>query len=135
MCVTCLAISAMTLFTPATDLAPVSGIAPTVERANAPLPMPYAAETQLTLAAMMTALPKTADAQMLYDGFAQLQQQLEGVTDDAAASLLVEQELDALQERVLAAPNADKMIEILFELRESKLNQQASLLHRAGWLA
>lgn len=135
MCVSCLAISAMTLFAPVTDMAPVNGPAPAVEMTSQTSTMTYAAEAQLTLGAMMAALPQTPDAQMLRDGFTQLQQRLEGVNDDQAASLLVEEEMDALQERVLAAPNADRMIEILFELQESKLNQQAfDLVNRSGWL-
>jgi len=127
MCVTCLAFSAMALFSPVIEAQrPVS-----VGSANVPgekfsqvQSMSVAEETRTSITRMLKQLPKSSDTRILHEEFKSLQARLAGVKDDAKAEAIIDDGLNALSKRVTAAPNSDQLMEVLFEMREAKPNPQ-----------
>lgn len=106
MCVTCLAFSAMTLFTPVTE-APQSV---NVQPASQVQSMPVAEETRISIAKMLQQLPKSADTRILREEFQSIQSQLAGVKDDAKAEVIINDGLNVLSQRVMAQPNSEEII-------------------------
>ncbi len=131
MCVTCLAFSALTLFSPVTEPPQPANVAPAnIPGGQASLvqSMSVAQETRLAITEMLKQLPDSPETQVLRQEFQSLQARLAGVKDDSKADVIIDSGLNSLSKRVMAAPNADQLIEVLFELQESKNNQQAARL-------
>jgi hypothetical protein len=128
MCVTCLAFSVMTLFTPVSEASPTPGVLPepVVEQARPALSRSLAEETRQGISQMLKQIPNSSETQLLQQGFQSLYVRLEKVTEDAAAEAIIDEELEALSQRVQAAPNRDQLVEILFELQEGQYQSQAS---------
>lgn len=104
MCVTCLAFSAMTLFTPVTE-APHANMQPAGQIQS----MPVAEETRTSIAELLKRLPNSPDSRILREEFQSLQARLVGVKDDAKAAEIINSGLDTLSKRVMAEPNSEQI--------------------------
>lgn len=152
MCVTCLAVSVLALFTPVPETPTVSTELATgslVEQVRPVRSNSVAEDTRRSITAMLKRLPDSADTQILRQEFELLHGQLAEGTDDARADAIIDEWLNAFSQKVKAAPNGDQLIEALFELGEDRYNQQARLgshsqllsnilrgqTHQWGWLA
>lgn len=141
MCVTCLAVSVLTLFSPVSDLPQAPNVAPSnssVEQVRQVGSSPVAQDTQAAIASILKQLPRTTENQILHEEFKSLHNSLVGVTEDAAADAIIDQGLETLSERIQTAPNADKLTETLFKLKEDKYSPQVQLnfgAGRWGWLS
>lgn len=139
MCVTCLAVSVLTLFSPVPDPPQTLTVAPgnsPVEQVRQARSSPVAEDTQAAIAAILKQLPRTADHQILHEEFKSLHNRLVGVTEDVAADVIIDQGLEKLSERIQTAPNADQLTEALFKLKEDNYSPQAQFgLGQWGWLS
>lgn len=129
MCVTCLAFSAMTLFSPVTEAPQPANVAPASvpsTQVRQVKSMSVAEETRIVLTEMLKRMPNSPETRVLREEFKSLQAKLVGVKDDDKADAIIDDGVNSLSKRVMAAPNSDQLIEVLFELREAKNNQQAA---------
>jgi len=128
MCVTCLAFSALTLFSPVEAPQPASVAPATIPGRQTSLVQStsVAQKTRLAITEMLKQLPDSPKTQVVRQELQSLQTRLVGVKDDAKADLIIDNGLNSLSQRVMAAPNSGQLIEVLFELQESKNNQQAA---------
>ncbi len=129
MCITCLAFSAMTLFSPVTEAPQPTNVQPISLSNNQPASassLSIAEETRISISRLLKQIPNSPETLVLREEFKSLQAKLAGVKDDTKADAIIDDGLNALSKRVMAEPNADRIIEILFELRESKGNQKAA---------
>ncbi len=129
MCVTCLAFSALTIFSPVTEAPqPATGTPASISNVQASQvkSMPVAEETRVAIAKMLKQLPSSSDAHLLRQELKSLQARLAGVKDDAKAEAIIDQGLNTLSERVMAAPNSDRIVEVLFEMGEAEANPQVN---------
>lgn len=127
MCVTCLAFSAMTLFSPVTEAPQPTSLNPSSlsdGQASQVKPMPVAEETRASITQMLKRMPNSPETQILREEFSSLQAKLAGVKDDTKADMIINDGLDTLSKRVMAAPNSDRIIEVLFEMGEAGANSQ-----------
>lgn len=127
MCVTCLVFSALTLFSPVTE-APQLGNGTSANVSNAQAKqvklMPVAEDTRISIAKMLKQMPNSPETRILREEFKSLQAKLSGVKDDAKAEVIIDDGLNALSKRVVVAPNSDRNVEVLFEMREAEANPQ-----------
>lgn len=138
MCVTCLAVSVLTLFSPVPDTPQALTVTSnsSLEQVRQAQPSSVAKDTQAAIAAILEQLPRTADHQILHEEFKSLHHRLGGVTEDAAADAIIDQGLERLSERIQTAPNADQLTETLFQLKEDQYSPQAQFgLSQWGWLS
>lgn len=127
MCVTCLAFSALTLFSPVTEAPqPANGTSANASNTQAKQVklMPVAEDTRISIAKMLKQMPNSPETRILREEFKSLQAKLAGVKDDAKAEVIIDDGLNALSKRVMAAPNSDRIVEVLFEMREAEANPQ-----------
>lgn len=130
MCVTCLAVSVLTLFTPVSETTSTPSVIlqePVMEQTRPARSRSLAEATRQGITQMLQQLPKSADTQLLRQGFQSLYTRLGQVTEDATAEAIIDEELEILSERVQAAPNRDQLVETLFELQEGQYQPQAGL--------
>jgi len=114
MCVGCFVISAFTLFLPPSDLPPTS-----VVLTSEPI-APTVIELRSALAEMKEALPATTTTELLRQELQNLQTQLAQTNDLETTEILVDEGLGQLRDRILSAPNADELIEVLYQMREER---------------
>ncbi|HEY9846836.1 MAG TPA: hypothetical protein V6D03_11645 [Candidatus Caenarcaniphilales bacterium] len=129
MCVTCLAFSAMTFFSPVTEVPQSTNeLSASVSNVQAiqGKSMPVALEARLSITEMLKRIPNSPETRVLREEFKSLQAKLDGVKDDAKAEAIIDDGLNALSKRIMAEPNSDQLTEVLFEIQESKNNQQAA---------
>lgn len=119
MCLTCLAFSAMTLFTPVTE-APQSAGQPASQVQS----MPVAEETQISIAKLLKQMPNSPETRVLREEFQSIQARLAGVKDDTKAEAIISNGLDSLSKRVMAEPNSEQIMEVMMKMLEAD-NQQA----------
>lgn len=127
MCITCLAFSALTVFSPVTEAPqPANGTSANVSNTQAKQVklMPVAEDTRISIAKMLKQMPNSPETRILRKEFKSLQAKLAGVKDDAKAEVIIDDGLNALSKRVMAAPNSDRIVEVLFEMREAEANPQ-----------
>lgn len=155
MCVGCFVVSAFTLFMPATeapvplDLSTVSQPAAhhvaVLSEITAPISVKHPDQTELAqlrqaLGDMVAAFPSTPESALLRTEFGALHQQLQATNDLAIANQILDEGFAEVKEKILAAPNADELINIMYEIREARFEQMqafAPLLPglKMGWLS
>jgi hypothetical protein len=122
MCVSCLAVSALTFFIPVSDV-PASNI-PQPASASAPttLVKPKVstgiAAVQKEIQAVLAQLPKSADAEILRSSLKATSIRLNTATSDQQAQDILDEENDKLAEAVKKSPNAPQIAEILLDIRD-----------------
>ena len=149
MCVGCFVVSAFTLFMPATE-APTgytSFDAPVISQSQTVVLAKQAEADQIeleqlrqALGDMVAAFPQTPESQLLRDEFSSLHQQLQATDDLAIANQILDDGFVEVKEKIMAAPNADDLIYMMFQMREArfeKLQAFAPLLPglKTGWLS
>lgn len=119
MCVACLTFSALTLFTPVFNPSQPANLQQGAVReivyTQAPS-LSVAQETQAAIATMLEQLPARSDLQLLRQGLQTLQTRLNQAQSNAEADSIIDQELTALEQRVLASPNPEPIITVLREM-------------------
>ena len=146
MCVGCFVVSAFTMFMPATDV-PASYTAlesPVINQTQMIAQADHADQLELqhlrqALGDMVAAFPQTPESQLLRTEFGTLHQQLQATDDLAIANQILDEGFMDVKEKILAAPNADDLIEMMYEMREARFEQMqafAPLLPglKTGWL-
>ena len=150
MCVGCFVVSAFTMFMPATE-------APTVYPGYTSFDMPGISQTQTitmaeqaqqlelqhlrqALGEMVAAFPQTPESQLLRAEFSSLHQQLQATDDLAIANQILDDGFVEIRDKILAAPNSDNLINMMYEMREARFDQMqafAPLLPglKTGWLS
>ncbi len=129
MCVSCLTLSALTLFTPVSEtpqpVALQTGAVREIVYTQAPA-LTVAQETQAAIATMLQQLPVESELHLLRSGLETLQVRLNQAKTDAEAEAMIDQELAHLQQRVLASPSAERIIAVLrgMVLEENTLQSQ-----------
>lgn len=150
MCVGCFVVSAFTLFMPATE-APMGYSytaleAPTtISQTQVAVPTKQADQIELqqlrqALGDMVAAFPQTPESQLLRTEFGALHQQLLATDDLAIANQILDDGFVEVKDKIMAAPNADDLINMMYQVREArfeKLQAFAPLLPglKTGWLS
>lgn len=133
MCIGCLAISALTF------IIPVSGNSPSIP---SPTATPVTAgqeirvslgvaKTQKMLQTMLQKVPLSADTQVLRQGLTAASVRLSMATTDQQAQVMLDEEMDALVEALNKAPNAEKLIVLVWEIRD-KIDGPATTSRSSG---
>jgi hypothetical protein len=149
MCVGCFVVSAFTLFMPATEAPTGYGYtafdAPIISQTQVVIPAKQADQVELqhlrqALGEMVAAFPQTPDSQLLRAEFGSLHQQLLATDDLAIANQILDDGFVEVRDKIMAAPNADDLINMMFEIREARFEQIqafAPLLPglKTGWLS
>jgi hypothetical protein len=118
----------MTLFMPVTEVPQAvnsSSASAFSTQASQAQSLSVAEESRIAITGMLKQLPNSPDTQILREEFQSLHAQLAGVKDNTAAEVMIDDKLNALSQRVMVAPNSQQIMEVLFNLREGKYNQQA----------
>ena len=150
MCVGCFVVSAFTMFMPVTE-APTgypgytNFDAPMISQAQTIAMAEQAEQLELqhlrqALGEMVAAFPQTPDSQILRAEFGSLHQQLQATDDLAIANQILDDGFVEIRDKILAAPNSDHLIEMMYEMREARFDQMqafAPLLPglKTGWLS
>lgn len=145
MCVGCFVVSAFTLFMPATD----AGAPLPVEVFSNPTPsqtqsqdLTTVRELRQAVQAMQAEASRQADTQVIVATLADLADRLAPVTQLDTAEQMVDEGLEQLKTNILAAPNADQLMEVMYHIREQRYHQLQGFgafpsqgLSRWGWLS
>ncbi len=130
MCFGCITLSAFTLFIPVTDASqpthlPVTNT-PGAEMAQVQLSA-NVPKFRDTVAQMIEQVSQSPDAEILREELTAIHVGLAGVTDLTQAQEIVDDGMDAMAQRVMAAPNADDLIDLLYDLQDRQFGPQAQL--------
>lgn len=120
----------MTLFSPVTEAPQPANVNPSSlsnGQASQVKPMPVAEEARASITQMLKRMPNSPETQILREEFNSLQAKLVGVKDDDKADVIINNGLDTLSKRIMAAPNSDRIIEVLFEMGEAANPQMNSI--------
>lgn len=115
MCITCLAFSALSLFTPVTEVPQsvdiqLGTVREITFQANS---LKVAHENQVASAEMINQLPDSPEMLILKEELQSLRVQLDIAKNDAEAEVIIYDGLQVLSKRVMASSNAEKIIEVL----------------------
>lgn len=115
MCISCLAFSALSLFTPATEALPSIDVQRGTVReitfqADS---LKVAQENQVAITVMLNQLPDSPEMLILKEELQLLRVRLDMAKNDAEAETIIYDGLQALSKRVMASSNAEKIIEVL----------------------
>ncbi|MBW4639240.1 MAG: hypothetical protein KME05_13570 [Gloeocapsa sp. UFS-A4-WI-NPMV-4B04] len=114
MCTSCLLISAIMMFTPASD-----GV-----QANQVNQTPLAQETQVAIVKMVNQLPKSSEMSLLRSGLLSLRSRLATVKNDVQAQNIINSELSSLSQRLSNVPSSEKVTEYLEDILIEDDNEQ-----------
>lgn len=114
MCTSCLLISAIMMFTPASD-----GV-----QANQVNQTPLAQETQVAIVEMVNQLPKSSEMSLLRSGLLSLRSRLATVKNDEQAQNIINSELSSLSQRLSNVPSSEKVTEYLEDILIEDDNEQ-----------
>lgn len=160
MCVSCLAVSALTFLIPVSDV-PASNVSqfmpPSASTALPSKVSPGIATAQREIQSVIAQLPLSKDADILRNGLKTFSTRLNAATTDQQAQDILDEETDKLAEAVKKASNAQKIVDILLDIRNRndaynlknnnglvKLQSNAGLMllqkglklhQRSGWLS
>jgi hypothetical protein len=149
MCVGCFVVSAFTMFMPVTEAPTAPGYtaldAPVVSQTQTVATVEQAEQLELqqlrqALGEMVAAFPPTPDSQLLRAEFGSLHQQLQATDDLAIANQILDDGFMAIRDKILAAPNSDHLIEMMYEMREARFEQMQAFAPlipglKTGWLS
>lgn len=130
MCVSCLLISTLMIFTPAqaVDQNPDSISIPTYNQES---PSIVAQENQAAIATLLNKLPNSPELDPLRVELNTLYAELGVAQNDAEADLALDRAVEAVRDRFIDNPNVGQIREILMDLREAeyeKLSEDLSSL-------
>lgn len=114
MCTSCLLISAIMMFTPASDGVQVNQVNKT----------PLAQETQVAIVKMVNQLPKSSEMSLLRSGLLSLRSRLATVKNDVQAQNIINSELSSLSQRLSNVPSSEKVTEYLEDILIEDDNEQ-----------
>ncbi|NCJ07242.1 hypothetical protein GS597_12145 [Synechococcales cyanobacterium C] len=130
MCFGCVTLSAFTLLIPVAD-APQPSNVPVLNAPAAKITQTQSMDSvprfRAAIAQMIVAASQAPDAEIVHEELTSIHANLEGITDIAQAQDIVDDGMDILAQRVLAAPNADALIDLLYDLQTGSLTPQAQL--------
>lgn len=136
MCVGCFVVSAFTLFLPPTDLPQAPGAV-----YSAPSPQAEVQQLRSAVAEMKAAIPPAPETSLLREELETLLGELKQTTDLEETELLLEDGFQNLRDRIVASPEADRLMEVLYQIREERFRKNQTLsslldqpLRRWGWL-
>lgn len=120
MCVSCLVVSALTFMIPVSD-APTSNVPQSMTTA-APMALrskvsPGIAAAQREIQRVIAQLPNSEDADILRNGLKTFSTRLNTATTDQQAQNILDEEAIKLSESVKKVPNAQKIVDILLDIR------------------
>ncbi|MGB3298536.1 MAG: hypothetical protein WBA76_09730 [Phormidesmis sp.] len=127
MCVGCLVISTLTFIVPVSDV-PVSNVPQAVNGsavttlATSQPESTGIATVEKEIQAVLAQLPDSEDAEFLQEGLETTLARLDTATTDQQAQAIIDEEVNKLSEEFAAAPNADQVIDILLDIRDSSPN-------------
>jgi hypothetical protein len=135
MCVSCLVVSALTFMIPVSD-APTSNVpqsittsVPTALQSKA---SPGITAAQREIQRVIAQLPKSNDAEILRNGLKTFSTRLNTAKTDQQAQNILDEEAIKLSEAVKKVPNAQKLVDILLDIRNRndayKLNNNTGLV-------
>lgn len=130
MCVSCLLISTLMIFTPAqaVDQNPDSISIPTYNQASSSV---VAQENQAAIATLLNKLPDSPELDPLRLELNALYAELGLAQNDAEADLALDRAVESVRDRFIDNPNVGQIREILMDLREAeyeKLSEDLSSL-------
>ncbi len=114
MCTSCLLISAIMMFTPASDGVQVNQVNQT----------PLAQETQVVIIEMVNQLSKSSEMSLLRSGLLSLRSRLATVKNDVQAQNIINSELSSLSQRLSNVPSSEKVTEYLEDILIEDDNEQ-----------
>ena len=119
MCVSCLLISTLMIFTPAqaVDQNPDSISIPTYNQESSSI---VAQENQAAIATLLNKLPDSPELDPLRAELNALYAELGLAQNDAEADLALDRAVDAVRDRFMDDPNVGQIREILMDLREAE---------------
>jgi hypothetical protein len=147
MCVGCFVVSAFTLFMPATEVPEnYTGLETLASYQPQTVVMAEQADQvelqqlRQALGEMVAAFPQTPDSQPLKAEFGSLYQKLQGTDDLAIANQILDEGFMDIKEKILAAPNSDQLINMMYEIREARFEEMQAFMPllpglKTGWLS
>jgi hypothetical protein len=136
MCVGCFVVSAFTLFLPPTDLPQAPGAS-----YSALPPQVEVQQLRSAVAEMKAAIPSAPETSLLREELGTLLVELNGTKDLEETELLLEDGFQNLRDQILASPEADRLMEVLYQIREERFRKNQTLsslldqpVRRWGWL-
>lgn len=119
MCVSCLLISTLMIFTPAqaVDQNPDSISIPTYNQESSSI---VAQENQAAIATLLNKLPDSPELDPLRAELNALYAELGLAQNDAQADIALDRAVDAVRDRFMDDPNVGQIREILMDLREAE---------------
>lgn len=133
MCISCLAFSALSLFTPATEALPFIDVQQgTVREITFQADfLKVAQENQVAITMMLNQLPDSPEMLILKEELQLLRVRLDMAKNDAEAETIIYDGLQALSKRVMASSNAEEIIEVL---RAMVINEEYVQATRPAYL-
>lgn len=140
MCVGCFVVSAFTLFVPVTEVG--SPLPPEAFSSPAQVQDPIMAQhLRQAVQDMQAAASRHPNTQVIVVALGELANRLDPISHLDTAERMVDEALEQLKEDILAAPNADQLIEAMYQLREKRYQQrqgfqpfQSQSIKSWGWL-
>ncbi len=119
MCVSCLLLSTLMIFTPAqaVDQNPDSISIPTYNQESSSV---VAQENQAAIATLLNKLPDSPELEPLRAELNSLYSELALAQDDAEADLALDRAVEAVRDRFIDNPNVGQIRAILMDLREAE---------------
>ncbi|QIZ70960.1 hypothetical protein [Oxynema aestuarii] len=127
MCVGCLFLSTLMIVSPASSQEIEPNSIP-ISTYNQTTPSIFARETQAAIATVLNQLPNEPEFDPIATQLNALYADLSSAQTDREAEAIVDRAVKALSAHLKTDPNAAKIKEIFFELRENHYNQQRTNL-------
>lgn len=122
MCISCLLLSTLMVFTPAqaTEVAPGTIEIFTYNQESSSI---LARETQAAIASLLNKLPDSSELKSLREELNSFYTKLSTAKDDTQADEIINKGVQGISDRIMAEPNPGKVRDVLFELREAEFNE------------
>ena len=118
MCVGCLVLSTLTFIVPVSDV-PQAVVDPALTTLTISQESAGIATVEQEIQAVLSQLPDSEDAEFLQAGLETTLVRLDTATSDQQAQAIIDEEVNKLSEEFAVVPNADRVIDILLDIRES----------------
>jgi hypothetical protein len=89
---------------------------------------------------MVAAFPASAEGEVLRNKFADLHRQLQGAENLEVANNILDEGFEVIKEKINASPNADELIDLMYQMREAQLERLQVFAPtipglKTGWLS
>ena len=116
MCISCAVYSAIALFLPAPEPAPVVPTAIVFDTAYSDVETITPKDARVAIAALLDELPDSSDMAVMRSELETIQMELAAIEEDIDTDSFLNERLKELSQRVLSAPGADVVVEELMSM-------------------